>query len=96
MEDTDTSQSIEDSGCEIKELILKLTRWSREREQSQRWLDKLLSSYSGTVDKDINDLTKEVGHLKAQLSAVTEERNELLDTNTKLGNESGNSIVCLG
>ena len=85
MDKTDEGENV--SGCEIKELIQKLSWWSKERKQSQKWLENLLSSFNGSVDKDIQDLTKEVGDLKAQLSVVTKERNDLHDTNKKLDNE---------
>ena len=76
-----------DSGSEMKELLKKLSSWSKERQESQRLLDNLLSSYSGRFDKGIDALTEEVGDLKAQLSVVTKERNYLHETNKKLGSE---------
>ena len=79
------TSSQRDTGSEIKELIQTLNQWSKEREQSQKWLDNLLSSYSDTVDKDIDHLTREIGHLRSELSVITKERNELLDDNKKLG-----------
>ena len=85
MDKTDEGEKV--SGSEIKELIQKLSWWSKEREQSQKWLENLLSSFNGTIDEDINNLTEEVGDLKSQLSVVTKERNDLKDTNKKLDNE---------
>ena len=81
------TSSQRDTGSEIKELIQTLNQWSKEREQSQKWLDNLLSSYSDTVDKDIDHLIKEICHLRSELSVVTKERNELLDSNKKLGSD---------
>ena len=80
----------EDSGSEIKELLQKLSSWSKERQESQRLLDNLLNSYSGKFDKDVSGvsaLKEEVRDLKAQLSLVSKQRNDLQETNTKLGSE---------
>ena len=77
----------EDSGSEIKELLQKLSSWSKERQESQRLLDNLLNSYNGRFDKDVSALKEAVRDLKAQLSLVSKQRNDLQETNTKLGSE---------
>ena len=82
MDKIDKTETIgqEDSGSEIKEFLQKLSSWSKERQESQRLLDNLLNSYSGRFDKDVSALKEEVRDLKAQLTVVTNERNDLQTT----------------
>ena len=74
-----------ESGSEIQDLLQKLGSWSEQRRASQNQLDNLLSSYSGRVDKGMGALVEELRDLKVQLSVLTEETNDLKETNKKLG-----------
>ena len=67
----------EDYGRVTRELLQKLTSWSKERQQSQIWLDNLLASYDGTFEKGIVALGEEVQDLRDQLCLVTRERKNL-------------------
>ena len=89
MEETETHstqglvyQYQEEPGGEIKDLLQKLSSWSKERKASQDWLENLLSLYSGRVD-----IREEVVDLQYQLSEITEERNQLQETVQKLREE---------
>ena len=74
----------DDYGRVTRELLQKLASWSKERQESQIWLDNLLASYDGRFEKGIVALGDEVKDLKVQLSLVTRERNDLEDINKGL------------
>ena len=63
---------------ELRYFFEELGSWSRERQESQRRLDSLLSSYSDSIKKGINSLIEEVGDLQMKNSIITKERNDLL------------------
>ena len=65
---------------DVRDLFKDLRSWKEEREESQRKLDILIESYSGSIQKGMNDLAEEVGDLQARLSVLTRERNGLLET----------------
>ena len=66
------------------ELLKKLSLWREERRQeSQKQLANLIGSYS------IVDLVEELCEMQVKLSAVTEERDQLLLTVGKLKDENG-------
>ena len=80
-----------------RELLKKLSSWKVEREEeSQRQLANLISSCSGNVNKGIVDLVEEVCDMQGKLSAVTEERDQLLLTVDKLKNENGSLKTKVG
>ena len=74
----------DDYGRVTRELLQKLTSWSKARQESQIWLDNLLAAYDGRFEKGIVALGDEVKDLKDQLSVVTRERNDLEDINKGL------------
>ena len=69
---------------ELRYLFEELGSWSRERQESQKKLDNLLSSYSGSIKKGINSLIEEVGDLQAKNSVIAKERDGLLLTFNKM------------
>ena len=85
--DRTTNTVQKDSVGEINELLQKLSSWSNERQESQRWLNNLLSMYSGRFYEDTSALKEEVRDLKTQLAYVTKERNDVQESNKILGIE---------
>ena len=85
--DRTTNTVQKDSVGEINELLQKLSSWSNERQESQRWLNNLLSMYSGRFYEDTSALKEEVRDLKTQLAYVTKERNDVQQSNKILGIE---------
>ena len=75
------------SQSELGYFVEELRSWSEERQESQRRLDNLLSSYSRSIKKGINSLIEEVGDLQANNSVITKERNDLLVTVNKMSGE---------
>ena len=63
---------------ELKYFFEELSSWRDERKESQRRLDNLLSSYSGSIRKGINSLIEEVGDLQAKNSLITKDNKDLL------------------
>ena len=62
----------------VSDLFTKLNSCIKERETSQKWFHNLLSSYSGNINKGMNDLIDEVSYLQTQLKQMTRERDDLL------------------
>ena len=67
-----------DARCEISEMFRQLSSWSKEREESQKQLDTLLTTFDHTINNKVNELNYEVDNLQDQLSAMTKERDDLL------------------
>ena len=67
-----------DSRCEISEMFRQLSSWSKEREESQKQLDTLLTTFDHTINNKVNELNYEVDNLQDQLSVMTKERDDLL------------------
>ena len=57
----------DDYGRVTRELLQKLTSWSKERQESQIWLDNLLASYDGRFERGIVALGEEVRDLRDKL-----------------------------
>ena len=73
------------------DLHSELITW---KEEAQRQFSNIIDSNSNIIDihssniyKTINELLADVGDLQAQLSVVTEERNDLLETVKNLSGE---------
>ena len=73
-----------DSQSEIGHLFEKLSVW---REESHREFSNIITSHSRSINKGINDLVEEVTELKVELSIITSERNDLLETLQNLSND---------
>ena len=56
---------------------MKLHSW---REESQRELSNIMNSQGTIIGKGIENLVEELSDIKAQLSIITQERNDLLET----------------
>ena len=69
---------------DMQEMTQQLHSWREEQSESQRRLDDILSSYTCSINKALEELLEEVGHLQSKLSAMTEERNGLLVAVNKL------------
>ena len=87
--DDQNSTIQKDSLSEVGEFFQNLTSWSKERAESQRQLDSLVSLYNCSFYKCINGLIEEVGDLKAKHSAIVKERDNLHKTVIKQSNEIG-------
>ena len=72
-----------DSQTEVRNLFNKLHSW---RETSQREFSHIIEAYSVRVNKGVDVLVEEVCYLKAELSVIKEERNDLLG---RVGSLSG-------
>ena len=77
-----------DSGYEIREVFNQLTSWSKKREDSQRQLGLLLSTFDVTINKKVDEIAGEVVQLQDQLLAVKKERDDLLVFVDKLCEEN--------
>ena len=77
-----------DSGYEIREIFNQLTSWSKKREESQRQLGLLLSTFDVTINKRVDEMVGEVVKLQDQLLAVKKERDDLLVFVDKLCEEN--------
>ena len=66
-----------DHQIEVRNFFNNLSSW---REVSQRHFSNIIESHSNTISEAINDLVEEVSDLKAQLSVITKERNDLVKT----------------
>ena len=73
-----------DSKTELSYLFNKLESW---KEASLRDFSKIVNSHRSSINKGVGDLVEEVCDLKAQLSVITKERNDLLDKVDVLGGE---------
>ena len=62
---------------ELSYFFMKLHSW---REESQREFSNIMNSQGTIVDKGIDKLIKEHSDMKLQLSIITQERNDLLET----------------
>ena len=82
------NESHKDGRSEAKDLFMKLNSW---KEESQREFStfmfntyaefsNIISSQSPIIDQGIDNLLEEVSDLKAQLSIMTQERNDLNET----------------
>ena len=78
--DNQMSEIQKDSENEVKNLFTYLSSWMEEREESQRQLSTIISSFGISVNKGMNDLVKGFCNMQAQLSVVTNERDGLLST----------------
>lgn len=70
----------EDSSCEITDLFHGLSSWSKERAESQKRFESILS-------RCIIDVLDQVQDLKEKYSSVTKERDDLLETVMKRSRE---------
>ena len=77
-----------DSGYEIREVFNQLTSWSKKREDSQRQLGLLLSTFDVTINKKVDEMVGKVIKLQDQLLAVKKERDDLLVFVDKLCEEN--------
>ena len=75
---------------ELQYFFEELESWSKDRYESQRRFDNLLTSYSGSIKKGINSLIDEVGDLQAKNSLIAKERNDLLVIVNKMNAETEN------
>ena len=73
-----------DSKTELSYLFNKLDSW---KEASLREFSKIVNSHRSNINNGVNDLVEEVCDLKARLSVITKERNDLLDKVDVLGGE---------
>ena len=62
---------------EVGHFFEKLSIW---REESHRDFSNIIQFHSTTINKGISDLVQEVNNLKDDLSMITRERNDLLET----------------
>ena len=76
------------SGYDISEVFNQLTSWSKKREESQRQLGLLLSTFDVTINKKVDEMVGEAVKLKDQLLAVKKERDDLLVFVDKLCEEN--------
>merc|ERR1711963_537994 len=74
------SNQREESSCEITDLFHGLSSWSKERAESQRRFESILS-------RCIIDVLDQVQDLKEKYSSVTKERDDLLETVMKQSRE---------
>ena len=81
------SKTQQASECKTMDLLKKLNSWSKEMKESQRQLDNILTSYCGSIKKELYDLTEEVSDLQAQRSVITKERNEMILAVDKMNGE---------
>ena len=75
------------SQFKVVDFVQKLNSWSNERKESQTQLDNLLYSYSGSIIKEVNDLTDEVSDLQLRFSVITKERNDMILAVNKMRGE---------
>ena len=68
---------------EVGHFFEKLSIW---REESHRDFSNIIQFHSTTINKGISDLVQEVNNLKDDLSMITRERNDLLETVHNLSN----------
>ena len=73
-----------DSQIEVRNLFDKLRSW---REESQKEFSSIIINHSSSINKGVNSLVEEVCDLKAKLSILTTERNDLLETVDNLRGE---------
>ena len=66
------------SKSEVSEMFTKLDSCIKERETSQKWFHNLLSTYSTTINKGMNELIDEVESLQTQLTGLKKEKDDLL------------------
>ena len=76
-----------DTKFEIGDIFKKLRSWSEEREELQRQLSNMISSYNTSVDKSFRDLIKGFSDMEAELSFVSNERDELRTRVSNLSDE---------
>ena len=73
-----------DTQSEVRKFLNELKTW---REESQTQFSNIIHSYTGTIGKGIGELVDEVCDLKAQLSASTKDRNDLIQTINNMSSE---------
>ena len=63
---------------ELSYFLEELESWSQERVESQKQLDNLLRSYSGSIKKGIMSFIQEIHELQLKNAAITMERDGLI------------------
>ena len=63
---------------ELSYFFEELESWSQERVESQKQLDNLLRSYSGSIKKGIMSFIQEIHELQLKNTAITQERDNLI------------------
>ena len=66
-----------DYQSEVEHFIQKLSLW---REESHKDFSNIIQFHSTNINEGINDLVQEVSNLKFNLSMITRERNDLIET----------------
>ena len=77
---------------EVRVLLQQLSSW---REESNRQFTKIIDSHASTINVGLEEFAEEVFNLRNKLSAVTQERNDLLNKNQKLSSENGHLKVAI-
>ena len=78
------NKSHEECQSELRYLFKRLTSW---KEESQIKFSNIINSQSTIIENGISNLVEEVSDLQAQLSVITKERNNLLETVENMGGE---------
>ena len=84
------SELLKESKIEVGNLFKKLTSWSKEREESQKQFSDMVLTYNTNITEGINDMAKGLKgfcDMQAQLSAVRNERDNLLAMVNNLNDE---------
>ena len=68
----------DNSWCDISDVFNQISSWSKEREESQKQLDQLLSTFDDAINKKVKEMIGEVDDLQDKLSVITKERDDLL------------------
>ena len=84
------SRSQQDSSSEVMDLFRKFSLW---REESQAELSNIIKSYNKCINQGFYDLVKEVCDLQTKLSAITKERDYLLDTRRDMNSETKHLVT---
>ena len=66
-----------DSQSEMREFFEKIRTW---RKESEREFSNIIDSYSISINNGIKSLVEEINELKNELSAITQERNDMIET----------------
>ena len=77
-----------DPQIEVGHFFEKISVW---REESHREFSNILTLHSSSINMSITNLLEEVGDLKDKLSAMTRERNNLLETGHNLSKSQRNN-----